>query len=245
MRRAARPVLATAVAAATAAVAAACGSDFGAPEPASDQGREVVDLWRTEMWIAIALGALVLGLIGWCVVRYRARPGDADAMPPQVEGSIPLEVFYTAVPVLIVAGLFAYNLVLSRDVDEQRAAQLEIDVTGFQWQWRFEYPAHGVTVLGDVRNPPTMVLPVDTDVRLDLQPADVIHSFYVPGFLIKRDLVPGVENRIDLRPTRTGTYLGHCAEFCGLDHARMNFDVRIVTQDEFERWLDERARSGT
>lgn len=216
-----------------------CSSDFGAPEPGTRQAGDVVDLWRTEMWIAIALGGLVLGLIAWCLVRYRRRPGDDD-MPVQREGSIPLELFYTAVPILVVAGLFAYNVVLSNDVDERRDAELEIDVTGFQWQWRFEYPREGVTVLGDVRHPPTMVLPVDTDVRLHLRPADVIHSFYVPGFLMKRDLVPGVVNTIELRPTRTGTYLGHCAEFCGLDHARMNFDVRIVTADEFATWVDER-----
>lgn len=220
---------------------AGCGADYGAPEPATREGADVVDLWRAEMWIALALGALVLGLIAWCVVRYRRRPDD-DAMPPQHRGSIPLEVFYTAVPLLIVAGLFAYNLVLSHDIDDGNDAELVVDVTGFQWQWRFDYRDHDVRVVGDVRNPPTMVLPVDTDVRLRLRPADVIHAFYVPGFLMKRDLVPGVVNTIDLHTTRTGTYLGHCAEFCGLDHARMNFDVRIVPADEFDAWARERSR---
>lgn len=235
-----RPVRALVLAAAT--VLAGCGN-YGAPDPATRQGGDVVDLWRTEVWIAAALGALVLGLIAWCVVRYRTRPDDDGTMPPQHEGSIPLEIFYTAVPVLIVAGLFAYNLVLSDDIDERRNTELVVDVTGFQWQWRFDYAAQDVRIVGDVRRPPTMVLPVDTDVRLRLRSADVIHSFYVPRFLMKRDLVPGVVNTIDLRPTRTGTYLGHCAEFCGLDHARMNFDVRIVTAEEFRAWA--RSNAGT
>jgi cytochrome c oxidase subunit 2 len=222
---------------------AGCGGDYGAPEPGTRQGGDVVDLWRTEVWIAAALGALVLGLIAWCVLRYRKRPDDDGTMPDQRAGSIPLEIFYTAVPVLIVAGLFVYNLDLSHDIDERRDAALVIDVTGFQWQWAFDYRAHDVRIVGDVRRPPTMVLPVDTDVRLNLRPADVIHSFYVPGFLIKRDLVPGVVNTIDLHTTRTGTYLGHCAEFCGLDHARMNFDVRIVSAAEFARWTEAHAQA--
>ena len=238
MRRPARALVLGAV-----AVLAGCGADYGAPEPATRQGGDVVDLWRTEVWIAAARGALVVGLIAWCVVRYRKAPDDDGTMPPQHEGSIPLEIFYTAIPVLIVAGLFAYNLVLSDDIDERRDAELVVDVTGFQWQWRFDYAAQDVRIVGDVRRPPTMVLPVDTDVRLRLRPADVIHSFYVPGFLMKRDLVPGVVNTIDLRPTRTGTYLGHCAEFCGLDHARMNFDVRIVSAKEFQAWA--RSNAGT
>ena len=242
MRRPAR-ALVVGTAAVLAVVGAGCGGDYGAPDPATRQADDVVDLWRVEVWIAAALGALVLGLIAWCVVRYRKRPDDDGTMPVQREGSIPLEVFYTAVPVLIVGGLFAYNLVLSDDIDERRDAELVVDVTGFQWQWRFDYPAEDVRVVGDVRRPPTLVLPVDTDVRLNLRPADVIHSFYVPGFLMKRDLVPGVVNTIDLRPTRTGTYLGHCAEFCGLDHARMNFDVRIVTADEFETWARANAQA--
>jgi cytochrome c oxidase subunit 2 len=230
-----------AVALAGAAALAGCSSDLGAPDPATRQGRDVVDLWRTEFWIAAALGALVLALIGWCIVRYRRRPDDDGTLPVQRAGSIPLEVFYTAVPVLIVAGLFVYNLVLSRDVDKRRTPDVTIDVTGFQWQWRFEYPDDGVTVVGDIRRIPTMVMPAGRTVRLNLKPADVIHSFFVPGFLMKRDVVPGLENTIILQPTKTGTYLGHCAEFCGLDHARMNFDVRIVTPDEYESWLRQQA----
>lgn len=212
-----------------------CGGDYGAPRPATKQAGDVVQLWRTELLIATVLGVVVLALIGWCAVRYRKRPDDGE-LPPQRGGNVPLEIFYTAVPVLVVAGLFVYNVVLSHRVDKLEKADLTIAVTGFQWQWRFDYPAQGVSVLGDVRSIPTMVLPAGRTVRLELRPADVIHSFYVPGFLVKRDLIPGVENTIEINPTRTGTYLGHCAEFCGLDHARMNFDVRIVTPDEFDAW---------
>lgn len=221
-----------------------CGGDYGAPEPGTKQAGDVVQLWRTELLIATVLGVVVLALIAWCVVRYRKRPDDDGTLPPQRAGNIPLEVFYTAIPVLIVAGLFAYNLVLSHRVDKVGKADLTITVTGFQWQWRFDYRAQDVSVLGDVGNIPTMVLPAGRTVRLELRATDVIHSFFVPGFLVKRDLIPGVENTIEISPTRTGTYLGHCAEFCGLDHARMNFDVRIVAPDEFDAWV-RATRNGT
>jgi cytochrome c oxidase subunit 2 len=91
-----------------------------------------------------------------------------------------------------------------------------------------------------------MVLPVDRTARLILTSPDVIHSFYVPGFLFKRDVIPGVTNKIDVTPTDAGTYTGRCAEFCGLDHAKMNFEVRVVSMTDYRAWVEEQraARSG-
>ena len=112
-----------------------------------------------------------------------------------------------------------------------------MDVTGLQWGWRFQYPESDVTVVGDAHHPPTLVLPAGRTIGFDLVSVDVIHSFYVPAFLDKRDVVPGEENRVDVTTTRPGRFSGLCAEFCGLDHARMGFTVDVVPPSEFEAWL--------
>ena len=109
---------------------------------------------------------------------------------------------------------------------------------GFQWQWQFHYRSEGVTVTGNSEGRgPQLVLPVGRTVQLNLMTADVSHSFWVPRFLSKRDLIPGVRNRINVNITKPGTFVGRCAEFCGLDHWRMNFEVRAVSEADYQSWL--------
>jgi cytochrome c oxidase subunit II len=211
---------------------------FGMPEPASEEGDAVAGLWRGFFLAAMAVGALVWGLLIYCVVRFRRRSGD-DSIPRQTRYNIPFEILYTATPVVVVAVLFGFSMVAEdkvTDVDER--ADVTVDVVGFQWSWQFDYPDEGVTVTGEPEAPPPeLVLPVDQVVHLRLVASDVNHSFWVPDFLSKRDLIPGVDNEIQITPTRTGTYVGRCAEFCGLDHWRMQYTVRVVTADEYEDWV--------
>jgi len=214
---------------------AGCSGRFGAPRAASRQGSEVLDLWRVLFWVGAAVGALVAGLILWSIVAYRKRPGHDSA---NFHANVPLEVFYTAVPLVIVAVIFVFTLRTQSDVTHTTShPDVRVDVTGFQWGWRFVYPDQGVTVVGDSNQPPTLVLPVGRTTRLRINSPDVIHSFYVPAFLTKRDAIPGVENRIDVTPDRIGRYSGYCAEFCGLDHARMGFTAKIVSDADFQAWL--------
>lgn len=218
-----------------------CASRGGAPDPASSQGGDVLDLWRILLAAGVALGGLVTGLILWSVVRYRrpkgAAPGD---LPKQTAANIPIEVFYTVVPLVIVAVLFGITMRTQERVTRRSDTPgLAVEVTGFQWGWRFRYPAQGVTVVGDANDPPTLVLPVGADVRLRLLAADVIHSFFVPAFLVKKDLIPGVDNSVSIRPTEPGRFPGVCAEFCGLDHWRMTFDVEVVTPEAFQAFVDD------
>ena len=116
-----------------------------------------------------------------------------------------------------------------------------VEVTGFQWQWKFEYEAENVTIVGtsEPGAVPEIVLPVDATIRFDLTTTDVIHSFWVPKFLTKRDLIQGVHNEIDVHTIETGTFDGRCAEFCGINHATMNFVVRVVSADEYTEWIAE------
>ena len=186
----------------------------------------------------MAIGVLVTGLILWSVVRYRRRASSSDGEAPQFRDNIRLEVFYTAVPLVIVAVLFALTVGTQRRVTKvAERPDLRVDVTGFQWGWRFHYPEADVTVVGDSNDPPTLVLPAGRRVGFELASTDVIHSFYVPAFLDKRDVVPGEENRVDVTTTRVGRFPGLCAEFCGLDHARMGFTVDVVPPSDFDSWL--------
>ncbi len=200
----------------------------------------MLDLWRVLIWAGIAVGGLVVALLVVTVVRDRRRPSTPAGLPPQTRENIPLEIAYTAIPLAIVIALFAVTVRAQGPVTRLDASPgLLVQATAFQWGWRFAYPGADVTVLGDSNTPPTLVLPLAVTTRLELASPDVIHSFYVPAFLQKRDVIPGTVEEIDVRPTREGRYPGYCAEFCGLDHARMTFDVEVVTQPEFDRWLAE------
>lgn len=229
--------LLVAVAVAGAMLLAGCEvPSFGFPDPVSEQAERIDSLWKGTIVVALAVGALVWGLILWSVVRYRRR---SDEVPSQREYHIPLEIVYTAVPILLVIGLFFFTVDAERDVTATVAdPDLTVDVIGYQWQWQFRYPGEAITVSGEsAGEPPELVLPVGDTVRLNLITRDVNHSFWVPRFLAKRDLIPGVDNQIDIDVTEPGTYIGRCAEFCGLDHWRMNFEVRAVPRAEYEAWV--------
>ena len=217
-------------------LAGACGgARFSAPEPVTRQGQEILRLWQGSVVAAAGVAALVWALIAFAVVRYRRRD---DEVPGQGADNLPLEVVYTGVPLLIVVGLFAFTVATQRDVTETvDHPDLEVEVVGFQWQWQFRYPGEGVTVDGAPGRPARMVLPVGRTVRLKLVASDVIHSFWVPRFLSKRDLIPGIDNEIDVDVEEAGRWVGRCAEFCGLDHYKMNFSVEAVPEAEFRAWV--------
>lgn len=215
----------------------ACGGRYGAPEPASRQGSEILGLWQILFWAGAGIGIVVSGLILYALVHYRRREGGIAA---PFREHVPIEVAYTVIPLVIVAVLFGFTYATQRDVTAlSERPDVRIEVTGFQWGWRFHYLAEGVTVVGTADDPPTMVLPLDGTAQLILRSPDVIHSFYVPEFLVKRDAIPGVDNRIDVTPTRAGRFGGLCAEFCGLDHGRMTFVVEVVTRAELAPRLAE------
>ncbi|MGK2930981.1 MAG: cytochrome c oxidase subunit II, partial [Acidimicrobiales bacterium] len=177
---------------------------MGAPSPASEQGGEIYDLYRWYTAIAAGVGVFVTVLLVYVVLRYRRRD---DVIPSQKQYNVPIEVVYTVTPLLIVAGLFAFSV---RTEDRVNATaddpDLVVDVTGFQWQWQFSYPDSGIVVTGTPEGGiPELVLPAERTSRLNLVTTDVNHNFWVPQFLNKRDLIPGVDNAIDITPTETGT----------------------------------------
>jgi cytochrome c oxidase subunit 2 len=192
------------------------------------------------------VGALVYVLIIYAAVAYRKRKRDGDELPRQTRYHVPLEVTYTLIPLFIVIWLFVYTFRTEERVDHvAKNPAVVVNVTGFQWQWRFDYAQSGVSVVGTPDRPPTMVLPVGQIVEIDLVAQDVIHSFFVPDFLFKRDAIPGMRNRFDITIPKAGVFRGECAEYCGLNHGDMTFYVRAVPPQEFQAWLASQGKAGT
>ena len=214
---------------------------FGAPDPVTEDGDRILSLWQGSVLAALAVGALVWGLLAWSVLRYRRTRQD---LPSQRAHNVPIELAYTLTPVLIVAVLFAFTVFTQEKVTAAAPKpDVVVEVVGYQWQWQFRYPDEGVVVLGTTEDPrPTMVLPVGATVRFKLRTTDVIHSFWVPRFLRKLDMTPGVDTEMDVVVEDPGIFPGRCAEYCGLDHARMDFRVEAVSPDAYRAWLDDQRR---
>ena len=225
-----------------AVLGAACSSSLGMPEGATEQGRDIRELWVVFVLAGVVVAGLVYGLIIWSLVRYRSRRSDDPAtLGRQFHANVPIEVVYTAIPVAIVVVLFTMSLRTEQRVTEVSARPaVTLEATAFAWGWRFRYPAQGVEIVSEPSSPtqpgPEIVLPLGQPTRVVLRSNDVIHAFWVPDFNFKRDAVPGRTTEFDLTPTTTGTFRGVCAEFCGLNHAFMTFSVRVVEPDAFEAW---------
>jgi len=190
--------------------------------------------WYVFIGAGIFVGLYVYGCIAWCVLRYRRRPG---LQPQQFSGNPRLELLYVALPLLMVIGLFGVTFAIESPVDRVVADPANrIAVTAFRWSWRFDYPG-GVTTYGTPGTPPTLYLPEGETTQIDLRSADVTHSFWVPAFLFKRDAIPGMTNVFDLHPNRMGRFIGRCAQYCGLDHALMSFELQVVPRAGYDRFI--------
>ncbi|MBC5825985.1 MAG: cytochrome c oxidase subunit II [Candidatus Eremiobacteraeota bacterium] len=215
-----------------------CGS-YGPPAGSTRQAQAIHGLWGVLLWTGIAVGIIVYALILWSVLRYRNR-SDATP-PPQFTGNPPLEITWTVIPLLIVGVLFFLTYRVERYVqDVSPHPAVTVNVTAFRWSWRFLYQGSGKAIAGTPDQPPQLVLPVGQTVRVIVTSQDVVHSFYVPEFLFKRDAIPGVKNAFDLDIAKPGVYRGECAEFCGLSHARMLFTVKAVPAAAFASWMQSR-----
>ena len=230
-----------------AAILAGCAG-LTPPEPATEQAERVDDLYMLIFGIAIVIFVVVEGLLIWSIVRYRRRD---DRLPSQFHGNTLIEIIWTAIPTAIVAVIFVLSLGALNVVEQRTENPETIFVDGYQWQWQFTYaddegnPDENAVVAFTGGEPPVMAVPVGEPVRLVLTSRDVIHALFVPRFLIKRDVVPYPEgeppNTLEFTVKDVGDYSGQCAEFCGLQHANMNFVVRAMPRPEYDAWLAELA----
>ena len=196
--------------------------------------RSTFHLWQGFSLGAAIIGGFVLLLVLYAVVRYRRQ---GDRIPKQVQYHIPLEMVYTIVPILIVFALFAATIVVENKVVANPTTNVTINVNAFQWGWKFSYPGTNAVVVGQTTQDPTMVMPVNTDVHINLTSTDVVHGFYVRAFNFSRYALPGIKNQFTFHPVATGTFFGQCTQLCGLYHSLMLFKVKVVTGTQYQSWL--------
>ena len=210
--------------------------------PGTAQGGIMLADWMVFIIAGAIIGGIVVVLIVVPPVLWRRRD---TGFPPQFKKNTPLEIGYTVVPLLIVAVLFWVTLKYEWPVEAQTAKPYAVvHVTAYRWSWRFDYPADGVSVSGTPQQPPELALALGEPTRIDLVTADVNHAFWVPAFLFKRDAIPGFTNSFDLTPVHTGVYRGECGEFCGLDHAGMTFQVRVLAPAAYRAWIAQHKKGG-
>jgi cytochrome c oxidase subunit 2 len=182
--------------------------------------------------------AIVLVMLGYCVIAFRAKPGDESDGKP-VHGNTKLEIAWTVIPTIIVLFGAAYSWIVLDDIEAKADNRMPVDVTAQQFKWTFEYPDEGVTS-------DEFHVPVDRQLELNLTALDVLHSFWVQEWRLKRDLVPiaegnptDVDNQMVVTPDEEGTFQVICTELCGLGHATMRAEVVVESQEEFDQWIAE------
>lgn len=222
-----------------------CTYHFETYKGATTQGHSIGKLFQGFDITALAVGIFVWILIFWSALVYRRK--NADHWPKQTHHNYKWEFAYTIIPLLIVAVLFGYTVVYENSVDKVVPnPENTMTITGFQWGWRFVYNqpnGQNVQILSDPNSFGTFELPVGQTTRVNLVTADVIHEFYVPEFNFERYAQSGVTNVFDVTPNRTGTFIGRCAQLCGLHHDLMVFYVKVVQPAEFQSWLQQQEGS--
>ncbi|MFD5600718.1 cytochrome c oxidase subunit II [Leucobacter sp. NPDC058333] len=224
-------------------------------EGATNHTDGVTGLWVTSWIVLLAVGVITWGLIIWATIAYRRRKGQTG-LPVQLRYNMPIETFFTIVPVILVIGFFAFTAQEQSKI-EARYDNPEnvVEVVGKRWSWDFNYLNEDVYFQGvqvqtdddgeaEADTMPVLYLPVDKTTEIRLETRDVIHSFWVVEFLYKKDMIPGQTNYMSFTPTKTGTFMGKCAELCGEYHSMMLFQVKVVEQDEYDAYVKSLREAG-
>jgi cytochrome c oxidase subunit II len=205
--------------------------------PVSTPAFAIRELAMFVLGITGVIFVVVAGLGVYVLVRFRRRRGDDRTEPPQVYGSRQIELAWTVVPLLIVAVLFLVTARYIYGVEGHRSREgaLEVTVIGHQWWWEIRYPTLGIVTANELHVPVSDAAR-PTPTFLTVQSADVAHSFWIPQLAGKMDAIPNKTNRLWIEPLQPGTYVGQCAEYCGIQHAGMLLTAVVHSQDEFTRW---------
>jgi cytochrome c oxidase subunit II len=225
---------------------------FGGFRGVTVQAKDEFKLWQGMLIAGFIVAGIVYVLIIWSAVMYRRR--HPDYIPRQFHNNLPLEIIYTALPIVIVAGIFYFTVLTENNVDAVSNSPSEIvHVAAYRWGWQFTYDSgdgrsQGVLIKtaaepkllaqpSTSNEYPRLVLPEGATVRIVLTSLDTIHGFYIPEFNFSRYAQPGVTNTFDFTPTTDGTYTGQCSQYCGLYHSEMIFSVQVESPAKFQQWL--------
>jgi cytochrome c oxidase subunit II len=206
------------------------------PTSAAGSADQIDTVYDVLLICSVPIFVLVMTVALYSVIRFRAKPGDMRDGPP-IHGNTRLEVIWVTIPFLMVTALAIYGWIVLDDIEAKQPNELVVKVTGQQFTWSFEYPAEKVSST-------ELVLPNGRPVEFRIQTKDVIHSFWVPQFRLKSDAVPGLTTKIRVTPDRIGRYEVVCTELCGIGHAVMRQNVRVVPPAEFDSWLGEQQGGG-
>ncbi len=222
---------------------------------ATNHTESITALWVNSWIVLLGVGVITWGLIIWATVAYRRRKGQTG-LPVQLRYNMPIETFFTVVPVILVLGFFAFTAQDQAKI-EARYDNPEnvVEVFGKRWAWDFNYLSDDVYFSGKQvetdekgsavpETMPVLYLPVDKTTEVRLESRDVVHSFWVVEYLYKKDMIPGQTNYMSFTPTETGTFMGKCAELCGQDHSMMLFELRVVEQDEYDAYIESLRAEG-
>jgi cytochrome c oxidase subunit 2 len=215
-------------------------SGLGFPEGVSSVNDISLSLWQGS-WIAGGVvGVITLILILWPAVFHRAHASKGE-FPKQTQYNIPVEIVYTVIPFIIVAVLFYFTAVKQEEiVAKSPTVAHDITVNAFQWSWQFGYPEAGekAVVTGTPDKPPTLVVPVGERVRYKIIANDVVHGFWIPAFMVQIQNIPGVTNNLEFTANKIGEYPGRCNMLCGRNHAQMLFTIKVVSQADYQQYLE-------
>ncbi|QOS97332.1 cytochrome c oxidase subunit II [Brevibacterium sp. JNUCC-42] len=211
-----------------------CGDPYlSALQPKGPVAGMQYDLIKLSVIIMLGVFTVVIVIFTYVLIRYRKRKGD-NSIPEQIEGNHKLEIIWTVIPfillIVLAIPMVSTTFTLAKDYSNDKDA-VQVKVTGHQFWWEFEYPDLKINTAQE------LYIPVNKKVYLSLEAADVIHSFWVPALGGKKDTNPGMTNHMWLESTVEGTFQGRCAELCGPSHALMDFKVKAVSQEEFDKWV--------
>lgn len=238
--------LTTAIVAAAIAVAIGIALSFlihWFPPQASSQARNTDRLFHVLVIASIPIFVIVVTVILYCVWQFHMKPGEELKDGPPIHGNTRLEVFWTAVPTVLLLGLIGYSFVVLRDNEKKPAREIQIGVTAQQFAWTYQYPP---SVTGGAALSSTQLyVPKGESVEFNIRTRDVVHAFWVPAFRIQEDAVPGITTHWRATPTRLGSYPVVCNLLCGLGHALMRSAVHVVPQSRFQAWVRSQLASSS
>ena len=222
----------------------------------------ITGLWVTSWLVLLAVGVVTWGLIIWAAIVYRRRKGQTG-LPVQMRYNLPVEIFYTVIPLFLVLGFFAFSSKEQNSIEHvTKNPDVQVEVYGKRWAWDFNYDKVGPGGKGvyspgvqaqafensdgsiDRTKIPTLYLPINKSIQIKIESRDVNHSFFVIDFLYKKDNIPGKDNYMFFTPTKLGTYNGKCAELCGDYHSLMLFQVKVVEQADYDNYIQSLVEKG-